>query len=54
LSIQEDSDEIKEHVVNNMIQSGLLPTDIIHNNAPNISIMFPLLLTTIRDTKKRI
>jgi hypothetical protein len=51
-------DEIKEHIVDNMMQSGLLPTEIITeiilDNAANISIMRPLLLTNIRVARKKI
>jgi hypothetical protein len=44
----------KEPVVNNTVQSGLLPTEVILDNAVNISIMRPLLLTKTRDARKQI
>ncbi len=46
---------MEEHVVNNATQAqGLLPTEILLDNAVNISVMNPRLLKSVRPVGKRI
>jgi hypothetical protein len=45
---------MKEHVVNNATQAqGLLPTEILLDNAANISVMNPMLLKSVRPAGKK-
>jgi len=46
---------MEEHVINNATQAqGLLPTEILLDNAANISVMNPSLLKSVRPAGKRI
>ena len=46
---------VEEHVVNKATQAqGLLPTEILLDNAANISVMHPMLLKSVRPAGKRI
>ena len=45
---------MEEHVINNVTQTqGLLPTEILLDNAVNISVMNPRLLKSVRLAGKK-
>jgi hypothetical protein len=53
--VEEDTEEVKEYEVNNaMQQQGLQLTKMLLDNAANISIIHPALLSDIRPAKRKI
>lgn len=54
LSIKKERHEVKEHVISNVRQTGLSHTEIILDNAANISMIKPKLLENVQEAKKKI
>ncbi len=53
---EDDKEDIKEVTINSTVNAtkGMLPTEVLLDNAADISAIHPMLLKNVRDGKRKI